>query len=52
MAGGDKPALFGFGGEKDDAGVTRYAIDKTAAFTVREDVFKKLAAARARLEVR
>lgn len=52
VAGGDKPALFGFGGEKDETGVTRYAIDKTAAFTVREDVFKKLAAARPRLEVR
>jgi methylamine dehydrogenase heavy chain len=52
VAGGDKPALFSYGGEKEDTGVARYAIDKTAAFTVREDVFKKLAAARPRLEVR
>lgn len=52
VSGGDKPALFTFGGEKEETGVTRYAIDKTAGFTVREDVFKKLAGARARLEVR
>ena len=52
VVGGDKPALFAFGGEKEDTGVTRYTIDKTAAFTVREDAFKKLAAARPRLEVR
>ena len=52
VAGGDKPALFSYAGEKDDTGVARYTIDKTAAFTVREDVFKKLASARPRLEVR
>lgn len=52
VVGGDKPALFAFGGEKEDTGVSRYAIDKTAAFTVREDIFKKLASARPRLEVR
>lgn len=52
VAGGDKPALFALGGEKEETGVSRYAIDKTAGFTVREDVFKKLAAARPRLEVR
>jgi methylamine dehydrogenase heavy chain len=49
--GGDKPALFGFGGEREDTGIVRYAVDKTAAYTVREDVFKKLSAARPRLEV-
>jgi methylamine dehydrogenase heavy chain len=52
VVGGAKPALFAFGGEKEDTGVSRYAIDKTAAFTVREDAFKKLASARPRLEVR
>lgn len=51
VAGGDKPALYAYGGEKEDSGVSRYVIDKTAAFTVREDVFKKVAAARPRLEV-
>lgn len=51
VTGGDKPALFAFGGEKEETGVSRYAIDKTAAFTVREDVFKKLSSARPRLEV-
>lgn len=52
VAGGDKPALFGYGGEKEDTGVSRYAIDKANGFTVREDVYKKLASARPRLEVR
>jgi methylamine dehydrogenase heavy chain len=51
VRGGDQPALFAYGGEREDAGIARYAIDKTAAFTVREDVFKKLAAARPRLDV-
>jgi len=49
--GGDKPALFSYGGEKEDTGVSRHVIDKTAAFTVREETFKKLASGRPRLEV-
>jgi methylamine dehydrogenase heavy chain len=52
VAGGDKPALFGYGGEGESSGIVRYAVDKTAAYTVREDVFKKLSAARPRVEVR
>jgi len=55
VTGGATPMLYAYQSEKKDsgldAGVVRYSINKTAAFTVREDAFKKLASARPRLEI-
>jgi methylamine dehydrogenase heavy chain len=55
VSGGATPMLYAYQGEKKDSGlesgVVRYSINKTAAFTVREDAFKKLASSRPRLEV-
>lgn len=52
IAGGDQPMVYAFADEKDDKGVLRYAVDRSAGYTVREDGFLKLADAGGRVEVR